>query len=415
MNVQFYSEGRKSTKKIYVRLYQNKLDISVATDLIVLGTDWDDKNEQSFSDNNLNEILANLKLQILRNYNASLSSGKIISTQWLREVVKTTFDRPLHEKDLVNDNYTLYFSDFAFWWMENHAPKWKTSARKLMSKTLISQYKKFLEDFKIYEGTLNSKVLLKDFTQEAIYDYVDYLIGEKYAISTIKRGFIERVRFFLNRASSLDFQVSKNYSETIFFDSEEEIDGVYLNPEEIKAIFELDLSHDEVLDNVRDNLIISCWTSLRISDFMANLNTDNIKDNIISIKTQKTGAFVKLPLHPQIKSILNKRFGQLPNKISFSEYNRLIKIVAQLANIDNVVYGKLFNSETQRKELGYRPKYKYVSSHIGRRSLITNLRGKISDNALASIGGWSTTKLLDTYNQTTKLEYAQQLEKLWEQ
>ena len=33
--------------------------------------------------------------------------------------------------------------------------------------------------------------------------------------------------------------------------------------------------------------------------------------------------------------------------------------------------------------------------------------------ALAKLGGWTTTKLLDTYNQTSKTDYANTLNEFW--
>lgn len=412
MNIQYKIVGSKSTKKIYLRMYKGKFDLSVSTGLIVM--DWDALNECSFLDNVLNETLQCLKLEALKAYNLSLSKGGVINSNWLNIVIKTAFSRPKFENNLINDDYTIYLSDFADFWMKNHSGAWKTSARKVMSKVLISQYKKFVSYFSDYEKTLDAKIQLKSFSQEQIYEFIDYMREDEYSISTCGRV-LGRLRFFMNRADEMSLEVSKEYKRNIFFEDEEELDGIYLNESEIKAIFDLDLSHDELLDSVRDNLLISCWTSLRISDFMTNLKIDNIKKDIISIKTQKTGSWVKLPIHTQVKSILSKRFGQLPSKITHSEYNRLLKIVCQLSNIDNVIYGKLFDSKLKRKTIGYRPKYSYVSSHIGRRSFISNLRGKISDNALASFGGWTTTKLLDTYDQTSKLTHINTLKQLWEQ
>jgi integrase len=278
-----------------------------------------------------------------------------------------------------------------------------------MSKVLISQYLSFVGIFKDYEKTINRKLKMRLLNQDEIYLFIEYLQELEYSVSTIDR-LLGRLRFFCNRAKDLKLDICNDHSLNFFLEEENEFDGIYLNEKEIQSIYDLDLSDNDLLNNVRDNIIISCWTGLRISDFMTNLKTENIKDNIISIKTQKTGSFVKIPLHFQVKEILSKRFGQLPRKMIHSEYNKQIKIVCKLAKIDNVVFGKLFDKTKKRKVSGYYPKYMLCSSHIGRKSLVSNLRGKVSDNLLASIGGWKNTNLLDTYNNTTKLDYAQELE-----
>ena len=412
MNIQIKAVGLKEIQKIYIRVYANRLDLSVCTELSVLKSDWDAETESSKTDLQLNENLLKLKLEVLKQFNYNLTKGLMINTIWLKNVVKTCFDRPIQEVGLVNSDHSIYFSSFSTWWMDNCSAKWKTSARKNMSSVLISQYNSFIEIFKNYELQANKRIELRLLTQEEIYCFIEYLQDLDYSVSTCKR-ILGRLRFFCNRAKDLRFDICFDHSLNFYFEPEEEIDGIYLNEDEIQTIYDLDLSDNYLLDNVRDNLIISCRTSLRISDFMTNLKTDNIKDGIISIKTQKTGTFVKLPIHPQVKNILSKRFGQLPNKIAFSEYNKQIKEVCRIAKIDTITYGKVFCSETQRKKLGYYPKSSLVTSHIGRRSFISNLRGKISDTALAKLGGWTTTKLLDTYNQTSKTDYANTLNEFW--
>lgn len=413
MTIQFKLQGVKEIQKIYIRVYASKLDLCICTDLAVFKTDWDLETELSKTDLSLNETLLNLKLNVLKEFNSSLAKGLVLNVIWLKSIVKNCLQRPSEEVGLINSDYSIYFSDFSIYWMKEFSLKWKTSSRKNMSKVLISQYNSFIRIFQYYEKTINRKIELRQLTQEEIYSFIEYLQELSYSVSTVQR-ILGRLRFFCNRASDLKFEVCKDHSLNYYFEPEEEIDGVYLNIDEIQKIYDLDLIDNHLLDNVRDNLVISCWTGLRVSDFMTNLKTDNINNNIISIKTQKTGSFVKVPLHPQVKFILSKRFGQLPSKINFSDYNKQIKEVCRLAEIDNVIFGKIFCSKTNRKKSGHFYKYLLISSHVGRRSFISNLKGKISDQALATLGGWTTTNLLNTYNKTSKLDYAKELSSFWD-
>jgi hypothetical protein len=62
--------------------------------------------------------------------------------------------------------------------------------------------------------------------------------------------------------------VNENYTQTVFIaESEEEYKYPYLNVKGVNKVFKLDLRHDDLLDNVRDNFIIGLWTGLRVSDF----------------------------------------------------------------------------------------------------------------------------------------------------
>lgn len=113
------------------------------------------------------------------------------------------------------------------------------------------------------------------------------------------------------------------------------------------------------------------------------------------------------------KSILNKNFGNLPRKVDISEYNKQIKTICQLAEIDNQVYGKLWNSDKKRKELVYAPKFKFISSHVSRKSLATNLSGKVSIDVIKNVCGWSDSTMANYYNKTSKTEYAETLKNYW--
>jgi len=65
------------------------------------------------------------------------------------------------------------------------------------------------------------------------------------------------------------------------------------------------------------------------------------------------------------------------------------------------------------KKLCYKPKYYFICSHSARRSFVSNLRGKVSDNALMSFGGWKSAKIMAHYDKTTSEKYIKELESYW--
>ncbi|MBI0303331.1 phage integrase SAM-like domain-containing protein [Bacteroides thetaiotaomicron] len=56
---------------------------------------------------------------------------------------------------------------------------------------------------------------------------------------------------------------------------EEETDAIYLNEKELAAIYELDLSDDKQLEEIRDVFITGCFTGLRYSD-LSTLSPEHI-------------------------------------------------------------------------------------------------------------------------------------------
>ena len=85
-----------------------------------------------------------------------------------------------------------------------------------------------------------------------------------------------------------------------------------------------------------------------------------------------------------------------------------------ICDIDNKMEGKLFDKEKKRKVFGNYPKFKMITAHSLRRSFCSNMRGKISDENLRNILGWSTTKLISLYDKTSNTEHADKLRDVWE-
>ncbi len=91
---------------------------------------------------------------------------------------------------------------------------------------------------------------------------------------------------------------------------EEEVDAVYLNWDEIKKIFQVDLSRYPHLVDYRDDFVLGCMTGLRFSDF-SKLMKDDLRGDMLFKKQQKSDHWVVIPLRPEAKKILDDRFPVL--------------------------------------------------------------------------------------------------------
>ena len=414
MNIKFNLTKNKKNYKVSVRVYYKNFDVSLNLDLFAFSDDEWDFSCETFRDNpEANEKLLELKSTLLKRYNRDFTKGVLINKSWLQEIVKEVFDRPTNEVALINNDKDIYIVDFSNYWLKTFADSWKTSPKETMSKLVKSQYQKFVDIFSDFQDQKKVRYTLHSLTQDDVYEFSNWLEEDDYNSATIERN-IGRLKFFLNRASEMSLKVSQVRNQRIYIDKESsEVESVYLNEEEIKKIYNLDLSHDFELDNARDNLVISCFSGLRVSDLMTGLKTDNIKEGFISVKTKKTKTFVTIPVHFYCESILRKRFGQLPKKTTTFEYNRLIRIVCQLAEIDNQILAKVWNSDKKRKEIKYVKKYEAIGSHTARRSFASNLYGKVPNEVIQSVAGWSSSEMLNHYNKTSKKEYAEQLKEFW--
>lgn len=195
-----------------------------------------------------------------------------------------------------------------------------------------------------------------------------------------------------------------------------EVPQIYLNHKDLKKIREVKLKR-ETLEIARDWLLISCDTGQRISDFMRFERSSVGLINgysYLTITQQKTGEQVAIYLTDEVKKIMDKYGDGFPPAFSNnvdsnnSMYNKLIKEVCKDAEIDEIVRASLRLSKTNRYETREVPKYKAVSSHIGRRSFASNYYGSISTVQIMSQTGHRSEKQFLDYVKLPKIELAKQ-------
>jgi integrase len=412
MTVAYRLRGTKELKNIYIRIYQKNLSIELNTDLTARVEEWDNESQIYIKDDSKKIRLIQMKLNIQKAFNDDFSAGVIIDKEWLKELVKIGLSRPNKEDKLVNHGYTIFLSEFCSHWLKKEAGKWLDCNSQPLDNKAISKKRKALEHFNSFQEKKKLNLRLKDFTHLRIKDFYDYLINEQYAPPTAKK-ILSEIKTFCKRAKEMQINVCLDFeTPSAFKDKTTKCDPIYLNEQEIETIFQYDFSESEQMDIIRDNFILSLWTGKRISDLF-NLTADNLVDGFLESVDIKTNTWVKVPLHPQVKFILSKRFGHLPPKVNKDEYNREIKEICRLCGITAMTFGKVKDPDKNRNVLKYYEKYKLVTSHTARRSFATNLSRILSTQDIAKLGGWSNTSTVIHYNKETKSEVAQKAENLF--
>jgi integrase len=234
-------------------------------------------------------------------------------------------------------------------------------------------------------------------------------------------GYIDVIKQVCNKAELKGYNICNDFKSSDFYTPSNETLDTYLTIPEIHKIYNHKFDND-YLDNARDWLIISVWTGLRVSDLLT-LTKKNIEDGFIKKDTLKTKFPVIIPLHNQVKAILDKRKGSFPRKISDVKYNKYIKEVCKEAEITEIIKGaKMCSKEIKlegkkkkihRKKFGKYPKYELISSHVGRRSFATNHYGKLDTLTLMKITGHKTEQMFLSYIKITPSEYAFKLKEYW--
>jgi len=119
---------------------------------------------------------------------------------------------------------------------------------------------------------------------------------------------LSTVKTFLNFAKRQGIEISDKYRD--FKIKRETLEVIALTNEEFEKLYNLNLSKNRKLDQVRDVFCFSCATGLRYSD-LDQLKREHIKEDEIIINIKKTKERLSIPLNPYSVAILAKYKDQL--------------------------------------------------------------------------------------------------------
>jgi integrase len=242
----------------------------------------------------------------------------------------------------------------------------------------LKNYSTLLFHFREYSKDKRKKILLKEIGHKFYEDYTNYLFYEFENYKGIGLGFnsvandIKLLKVFLGWTETEGYEINKEYKD--FKINWRAADIIVLEWDEILQILSFPLKSVR-LQNVRDLLIVGCSTGLRISDLL-NLKPENIDLNRKEIKltTIKTEQYLTIPIIDIAVPILEKYVDRIGTKvfdISAQKFNDYLKELGEVTGIHKLVTRV---SYSDGKRLDYSiPKYKLMTSHICRRTYITEL------------------------------------------
>jgi integrase len=238
---------------------------------------------------------------------------------------------------------------------------------------------KGLEDFEKHKGT---KLILREMDGKFLDQFEVFLSRKKNTNDGDKEGllndtihkYISTLKVFLKWCNDNDYLVHPDVFKTqkTNFKKKAYNEIIALSESEIQKLMNHDLSDRPSLERVRDLFCLLCYTGQRFEDLI-NFDPKDIKNNawdFISVKVKKR---VIVPFEGYIapaKDIL-ERIGYSVPKISNQKFNEYIKTVGKLAGMDEII--KITRYSGKQKLVIEKRKYDFLSSHVGRRSMVTNL------------------------------------------
>jgi len=324
----------------------------------------------------------------------------------VKETLFSFIDRYIKESEKrINPDSGKYIA-------ESTKKKYKTCFNYLKSYAK-TKYPGFDFDNENVDLNLFKKINFDNIDLDFYDDFVNYLTHDKDLSKNTIGKQIAVLKGFLNEATEKDINSNMSYKSKRFSIITEESEAVYLNDDELNKIFLKDFSDKPHLERVRDLFLIGAYTGCRFGDFTI-ITPDKIKNNMISIEQEKTGNKVVIPLHPIVKFILKKYDGALPPAIKNQPFNRAIKEVCEIAEINDIETKNITKGGIRKTIM--EKKCKLVSSHTARRSFATNLyKSGFPAISIMKITGHKSEKSFLKYIKVTPEEHAVLLQKFWDE
>lgn len=421
-SIRFEVKGKKNPSPLYIRFYHSKaFEAMTKTGILIDPNHWNNKLQrfktiaETINDKDkIIEKLSELKKTTISEYNNSYGVGEIITKEWLDKVVNKFNNRPNHNNDV-----SVFFVPFVEKFIEESKSRINPDSGKPLDVKTIRKYNTTLTRLKEYENKYEVRLKHIDIGFSFFQNFISYLSVDCSYKKTTMNKYISQIKMFCNEIKISGYNYNPEYESKRFYIKRGKVIDTYLNKDEIQCIYELSLT-DERQDKIRDLFIIGLWTGLRVSDFSELERMKIVGNDILISSTDKTNAPVRIPIHPQIKGILNKRKGKLPSfeltpKSLENLFNRQVKKICKDAGITEKIIGDLRNKETNRDVRGIYPKYKLISSHTCRRSFVTNHLGELPDKAIMTITTHSSIEQLYRYDKKTNESYIEEVRKLWEE
>lgn len=415
--VKFRLRTKTDNSQIYIRFSISRNQVfETKTGHTIDANRWSFENAKPKQNNAENKILSgklrDLESDILKHYNDDLSKGTEFSTEWLKKTIATSQNRDIEPQNEDNDDlFATYLKNFI-------------ELRKIDGRTKKSTDQKFVQlqtKIKDFEKKRKTKLKIADFDKRMMLEFRNFIIEKfNYMESSANRTLKNVKTVLLDARDSgkvINHQINSFRIETV------PAVKVFLDFAEIEKIKEAKIIGND-LNFAKDWLIIGCYTGQRVSDLlrmnkgMVSTKTDSKghKYQVIELTQEKTGKEVSIPLHDEVTQILKKYNGEFPPTFgkakdsNFVLFNRYIKKVCELAGIDNIVKGRLFNDDekVKRNEIVNDAKHKFVTSHICRRSFATNFYGdkRFTTPQIMAITGHKTESVFLSYIGKTSDDFA---------
>lgn len=310
----------------------------------------------------------------------------------------------------------------------------RRSTRRITPGT-IKSYKGTLAQLDAYMEWAHKIIDFDDVTIDFYDNWKRFFIKKQYSPNTVGRH-VKNLKSFLFAAEDMKLTTRQDYKSERFSVDHEDVDNVYLTEERIQQMCDFNPMDEHqvaaciarlpekdrkrlkeltdrwqsrnALSECKDVFIVGCLTGQRVSDYK-RINSNMIvqlkdKKDYITLRQEKTGKIVYIPLDDRVTAILNKYGGKLP-KVFDQKINMHIKTVGHLlgwtekANITEL-HGTMAIDKGKKF-------YECIKTHTARRTFATNWYKKgVALSSIMAITGHGSEAMLRKYLKLDNKERA---------
>jgi len=359
---------------MYVRFVHGRsIDITVKSTWQIPADMWDNvgqrfkprlKYNNVFTEQrklDLETDLSRVRDYILNEHIKLAMSGKVATKAWLSDAINHAINGgPTKGAVRLNE----YIDQFI---------KQAESGRILSkngveyAKATIKAYKSFQTQFNRYQEERGRILEYDDITLALYQDFLSFFNSKDYSPNTVGK-LVKILKIFMKATRELGYHSNFETERKGFKTITRLTQDIYLTEEELRKLYNLDLSKNKSHEAARDVFLIGCYTAQRYSDY-SRIRYEDIKDyhgiKAIELTQKKTGERVLIPCRPELIAILS-RHKDKPLKTWEQKVNKYIKEVGQEAGITDPI--SVVTKKDGITQTEYLPKCKLIKTHTARRT-----------------------------------------------
>jgi len=232
-------------------------------------------------------------------------------------------------------------------------------AAKEKKESTLKTYQSTLKRLRDFEEKKNYLLTFDTINMSFYRQFVDFLRQEKKLKDNSIGKHIKNLKLFMHHAYRQGLTHNACFLSKDFRILKESKKRIYLTTTELQQLLEVDLSAHRNLEKIRDVFLIGALTGLHFKEIY-KVPSDQWKQESLKLQNKKQNLL--LPIHWTVKEILAKYDYEVPLLPTSQTFNRHLKQLGQLANIDELC---MVNSNNV-------PKYQLLTTQTARISFFAN-------------------------------------------